>query len=299
MSSDEAIEEKSLEEIVAELSKEARKHKQMRDEYQEKAEVLVDKRNNLQAKARSLSSEANVWKERRDESNITARECRGKRDQWNERVARMRASGGLGDIGEARSQADNWHQKAEKASRSSNAAHEKMHQLFEEADKLRAEATACQEQIAVLRKAADAEHTRYIETIRRIDRVKNDLPDLRSGLQHGSREQSLDDLPDHGIRDARLDGYGDASQALLVELRHDPVVPDLLLGGALLHLARPCAGEAGRAPSRRMVGLGVPGIVAMAAGIDGGHPVPVVGPALGTSERIAGARDPLVAASQA
>lgn len=168
-----------LESILADLNREALGHKQMRDEYHDKATVLVDKRSKLMAKARSLSAEANVYKERRDEANLTARECRGKRDQWNERVQRMKASGGLGDIGEARAQAESWHQKAVKASESSDTAHEKMHQLYEEADRLREEAKTCQEQISDLRRAADIEHTKYIETIRKIDRVKNELPDRR------------------------------------------------------------------------------------------------------------------------
>ncbi len=168
-----------LDAIVADLNREAANHRRLRDEYQEKAGILADKRDKLQKRARSLSAEANVYKERRDESNLTARECRGKRDQWNERVQRMRASGGLGDIDEARAQANSWHQKAEKASKSSDAAHKKMHQLFDEADRLRDEARTCQEQIADLRRAADIEHTRYIETVRRIDRVRNELPDRR------------------------------------------------------------------------------------------------------------------------
>lgn len=180
----EQIEEdaRRLDEIIADLNRQAADHKRARDEFQEKAAVLADKRDRLQKRARSLASEAALYKERRDEANITARECRAKRDEWNDRVARMRASGGLGDVGEAKMQSNQWHQKAEKASRSSDAAHEKMHQLYEEADRLRAEAQVCHQQSLDCRKAADVEHTRYIEAVRRIERVRNDLPERSEHL---------------------------------------------------------------------------------------------------------------------
>ena len=74
-------------------------------------------------------------------------------------------------------QANQWHQKAEKASRTSDTAHEKMHQLYEEADRLRAEAQVCHQQYLDCKKAADIEHTKYIEAVRRIDTVKNSLPE--------------------------------------------------------------------------------------------------------------------------
>ena len=52
-----------------------------------------------------------------------------------------------------------------------------MHQLYEEADRLRAEAQTCHQQYLDCKKAADIEHTRYIEAVRRIDKVKNSLPE--------------------------------------------------------------------------------------------------------------------------
>ena len=158
-----------LDDILADLNKEILNRRKARDEFHEKAALLADKRDKLQKKARTLSAEAAVY--------ITARECRAKRDEWNDRVARMRASGGLGDIGEAKMQANQWHQKAEKASRTSDTAHEKMHQLYEEADRLRAEAQICHQQYLDCKKAADIEHTKYIEAVRRIDTVKNSLPE--------------------------------------------------------------------------------------------------------------------------
>lgn len=92
----EQIEEdaRRLDDILADLNKEVLNRRKARDEFHEKAAVLADKRDKLQKKARTLSAEAAVYKERRDDANITARECRAKRDEWNDRVARMRASGG-------------------------------------------------------------------------------------------------------------------------------------------------------------------------------------------------------------
>ncbi len=52
-----------------------------------------------------------------------------------------------------------------------------MHQLYDEADRLRAEAQTCHEQCADCRRAADAEHERYIQVVRRIEKVRNELPD--------------------------------------------------------------------------------------------------------------------------
>ena len=178
----EQIEEdaRRLDDILADLNKEILNRRKARDEFHEKAALLADKRDKLQKKARTLSAEAAVYKERRDDANITARECRAKRDEWNDRVARMRASGGLGDIGEAKMQANQWHQKAEKASRTSDTAHEKMHQLYEEAVIARTanpQAQICHQQYLDCKKAADIEHTKYIEAVRRIDTVKNSLPE--------------------------------------------------------------------------------------------------------------------------
>ncbi len=175
----EQIEEdaRRLDDILAELNKEISNHKKARDDFHDKASILADKRDLLQKRAKKLSAEAAIHKQYRDEANLTAKECRRMRDEWNDRVARMRASGGLGDIGEGKSQANSWHQKALKASEESDKSHEKMHQLYEEADKLRAEAQICHEQFLDCKKAADIEHTRYIEAVRRIERIRDNLPE--------------------------------------------------------------------------------------------------------------------------
>lgn len=175
----EQIEEdaRRLDEILANLNKEAAKHRSERDEYNRRAQTLMEKRDRLQAQARKLSSQASVFKQQRDECNLCAKEAKQKRDEWNDRAARMRASGGLGDIGEARSQANNWHQKVVKNSQDGQIAHDKMHSLMEEAEKLRAHAQECHDQISVLRKAADSEHEKYISAVRRIEKVRDNLPD--------------------------------------------------------------------------------------------------------------------------
>lgn len=175
----EMIEEdaRRLDEIIADLNREAANHRKARDDYNRQAEVLAEKRDRLQAQARKLSSQAAVYKAQRDEANLSVQEAKRKRDEWNDRATRMRAAGGLGDIGEAKSQAQNWHQKVVKYSKDGQTAHDKMHSLMDEAGKLRAEAQTCHEQCQVCRRAANSEHEKYIAAIRKIERVRDNLPE--------------------------------------------------------------------------------------------------------------------------
>ena len=168
---------RSLDEILKELNKEAAGHKAERDRYHQQADILAEKRDKLQEKARRLSSEGRALKAQRDDYNLTASEARQKRDEWNDKAQMMRARGGLGDINGAKQMADTFHQKMVKANTSGQLAHEKMHQLFEDADKLRAEAQVCHEQFLDCKKAADAEHEKYIQVVKRINHVKDNLPD--------------------------------------------------------------------------------------------------------------------------
>ena len=168
---------RTLDEMVAELNREAAKHRSERDMYNQKAQVLADKRNALQDKARKLVAEANLVKQRRDDFNLSAREAKEKREEWNDKVAMMRERGGLGDIGEAKAQSQNDHQKVVKYSNSGQLAHEKMLRLREEADALREEAQVCHGQFLDCKKAADLEHDRYIQAIRRIERLRDELPE--------------------------------------------------------------------------------------------------------------------------
>lgn len=166
--------DESLGDMVADLRKRAMKHRAARDDYQEKATILSDKRDRLQKKARTLSSQAQVHRQQRDDFNISAREAKLERDQWNAKVATMRERGGLGDISGAREQAENHHRNVMKMSAAGQAAHEKMRQLMEEADKLRQEAQVCHEQAQACRRAGNAEHEEYIRLIRRISELEND-----------------------------------------------------------------------------------------------------------------------------
>ena len=168
---------RSLDDILRELNKEAAKHKAERDRYHQQADVLAEKRDKLQEKARRLSSEARELKAQRDDYNLTASEMRQKRDEWNDKARTMRERGGLGDINGAKQMADSYHQKMMKANSGGQVIHEKMHQLFEDADKLRAEAQVCHEQYLDCKKAADAEHEKYIQVVKRINSVRDNLPD--------------------------------------------------------------------------------------------------------------------------
>ena len=89
----------------------------------------------------------------------------------------MRAAGGLGDIGEAKSQAQSYHQKVVKYSQDGQALHEKMHTLMDQAEKLRQEAQVCHEQCQTCRRAANSEHEKYIAAVRKIERVRDNLPE--------------------------------------------------------------------------------------------------------------------------
>jgi len=168
---------RTLDEILRELNKEASKHKEERDRFHQQADVLAEKRDKLQDKAKRLSSEARALKAQRDDYNLTASEARQKRDEWNDKAKMMRQRGGLGDINGAKQMADTYHQKMVKANTSGQAIHEKMHILFEEADKLRDDAQVCHEQYLDCKRAADAEHEKYIQAVKRINSVKDNLPD--------------------------------------------------------------------------------------------------------------------------
>lgn len=168
---------RTLDEILKELNKEAANHKAERDKYHQQADILAEKRDKLQEKARRLSSEARALKAQRDDYNLSAQENKQKRDEWNDKVKMMKARGGLGDISGAKQMAETYHQKMVKCNTSGQAIHEKMHLLFDEADKLRQEAQVCHDQYLDCKRAADAEHEKYIQAVKRINSVKDNLPD--------------------------------------------------------------------------------------------------------------------------
>jgi len=242
--------ERTMEDLAGDAEKEAVKHKAARDKYSRQAQVLIDKRNQLQEKAKKLSSEARYMRDRRDDYNLSASEARGKRDEWNDRAASMKARGGLGDIGEARSQSSNYHQKAVKFSNSGQLAHEKMKQLQEEANALREQAQVYHEQAMELRRAADAEHELYIKAKRKAQAIR-ESPQRSSLASPLGRDHALHDAE----RDPGLYGYVQAGHALVVPLQdggphglvdlHGPPGP---LGQGYVEV--PFRGGALRAPAR-------------------------------------------------
>ena len=168
---------RSLEEMTAELNKEASKHREARDKYHQQASVLAEKRNRLQQRARELSSQAQVYRKKRDECNAAARDAKAKREECNDRAAQIRARGGVGDIDGARSQAQEHHAAVVKMSADGQANHEKMCQLMDEAAKLRDEAQVCHEQHLTCKAAADSEHRKFEEILQRIKDMRDNLPD--------------------------------------------------------------------------------------------------------------------------
>lgn len=176
--SDEIAQEASrLDDILLALNKEALNHRNARDKFHQQADVLAEKRNELQAKARRLTTEARTLKDRRDDCNLSAKEAKAKRDEWNDRAKMMKERGGLGDIGEARTQAQTYHDKMVKLNSDGQLAHQKMHALYEEADALRAQADDYHQKYLDCKKAADFEHEKYIAAVRKIEQARNELPD--------------------------------------------------------------------------------------------------------------------------
>jgi hypothetical protein len=278
--------ERTMEDLAGDAEREAVKHKAARDKYSRQAQVLIDKRNQLQDKAKRLSSEARYMRDRRDDYNLSASEARGKRDEWNDRANTMRARGGLGDIGEARSQSSNYHQKAVKFSNSGQLAHEKMKQLQEEANALREQAQVYHEQAMELRKAADAEHELYIKAKRKAQMIRESPQ--RSPVGSPLRGH---DVLDDAERDPGLDGD--------VQIGHPLVEPleDRALDGVVdLHgLPGPLCERYVEVPFRRGAlgaaaglghGPGRPGVAAPQAVVDPRRDVPLVGSALGAPLRV-------------
>ena len=52
-----------------------------------------------------------------------------------------------------------------------------MHTLMDQAEKLRQEAQVCHEQCQTCRRAANSEHEKYIAAVRKIERVRDNLPE--------------------------------------------------------------------------------------------------------------------------
>lgn len=169
-------EERSFDSIIAQLNKEAAKHKTERDNFNTQAQVLADLRDRCNKQARTKVSQAAVIREQRDEFQRVARESRVERDKWNQAAADARGKG-LGDNSEQKNQANIYHQKATRNYASGEAAHEKMSQLYEEADKLREKAEDAHNKFLACKKAADIEHEKYIAAIRKIQNMKDRLAD--------------------------------------------------------------------------------------------------------------------------
>ena len=277
--------ERTMEDLAGDAEREAVKHKAARDKYSRQAQVLIDKRNQLQDKARKLSSEARYMRDRRDDYNLSASEARGKRDEWNDRANTMKARGGLGDIGEARSQSSNYHQKAMKFSNSGQLAHEKMKQLQEEANTLREQAQVYHEQAMELRRAADAEHELYIKAKRRAQTI-------RESPQRSPRRPSLGghDVLDHAERYPGLDGDFQVGHALVVPLEDGGLHGIVHFHGLPWSVGEryvqiPLRGGALGAAAGLGHGPGCPGVAASEAVVDPRGDVPLVGTALGAPLR--------------
>lgn len=168
---------RTLDEMIAELNREALKHRNARDNYQQQARVLAEKRDSLHDKARKVVVELQLMRQRRDDFNNSAREAKEKREEWNDKFILMRERRNMEEADMAKDEANKYHQKVMKNSHNGQIAHEKMMQLSKEADTIRAEAESYHEKFLDCRKAADLEHVRYIETIQKIEELKDNLPD--------------------------------------------------------------------------------------------------------------------------
>ena len=167
---------KSFDELLAELNKEAANHKRDRDNFQNQAKVWADKRDKCNALARSKASQAAIFKEQRDEYNREVKVAKEQRDKWNNTVTDYRERG-LGNSSEAKNQANCYHQQIVQNSANGQAAHERMSQLYSEADELHQQSDDAHKKFLICTKAGDIEHQNYIVVIKKIQKLRDGLPD--------------------------------------------------------------------------------------------------------------------------
>jgi uncharacterized coiled-coil DUF342 family protein len=81
---------------------------------------------------------------------------------------------------DAKSQAETHHRAVSEYARSAQTAHDDMIALYEQADKLRKEADAAQEEFVKCKTQADEEHKKHIEQIESVHKMDKDVTSIRT-----------------------------------------------------------------------------------------------------------------------
>ena len=166
---------RTYDEILADLNKVANRHRKERDALNENSKVWANKRDRINAQMHEKTAQAAVFKEKRDSCNAAARDARGERDRWNDAAVNARNDGW--DPYDARSRADACHVQVTKCSADGQAYHEKIHQLYDEADILREQSEDAHKKYLICRHASDFEHEEYLKAMQKIHDFKNGLPE--------------------------------------------------------------------------------------------------------------------------
>ena len=80
----------------------------------------------------------------------------------------------VGQLREAKAQAEGYHRQVSEYAEQAQAAHDKMIGFYEQADKLRKEADAAQTKFVECKQAADEEHKKHIEQIKSVHQMDRD-----------------------------------------------------------------------------------------------------------------------------
>lgn len=154
----------------------ANNHKKSRDDFSAQSKMWTIRRNNYSTTARENVAKATEAKKERDLFNQKVRDSKEKRDECHRKAAELRETGREG-YRELREEGNRYHEEVTENSAKGQAAHERMMKFYEEADVARKLSDAAQKKSMDCRIAADAEHRMYIEKLKEVDDLKNNLPE--------------------------------------------------------------------------------------------------------------------------
>jgi uncharacterized coiled-coil DUF342 family protein len=93
----------------------------------------------------------------------------------------------VGQLREAKAQAEIYHRQVSEYAEKAQASHDKMIGFYEQADKLRKEADAAQAKFIECKQAADEEHKKHIEQIKSVHQMDRDASGYRNKDKNGNR----------------------------------------------------------------------------------------------------------------
>ncbi len=93
----------------------------------------------------------------------------------------------VGQLREAKAQAEGFHRQVSEYAEQAQAAHDKMIGFYEQADKLRKEADSAQAKFVECKQAADEEHKKHIEQIKSVHQMDRDASEYKGKKNGGAR----------------------------------------------------------------------------------------------------------------